>query len=319
MKHFNLLNNFRWFATIILLITLSVGSVWGAAVNSEAPANGKAFIIALYYGGNYYALPHFTDASQPAGKQCTLDTNGKVTAITSSTVEDCLWTLVSSSTNWKITYQSGGNTYYLWKTGTTGNTYNIAAKTTDSDNVWSFTSGTANSKTAYSVVTTKSSATKHTVLNAKTNTSFRVYGTTATYAITLLKPAPVITCATSSLTGFTYAAGSGPSAAQSFSVSGSYLTADISVNAPSNFEVSTSSGSGYSSSVTLTQSSGSVSATIVYIRLKSGLSTGSYTGTSITMTSTGAANKTISLSGSVTAACSANPSVGNASLNGSFF
>ncbi len=34
MKHFNLLNNFRWFATIILLITLSVGQMWGA-VNGD--------------------------------------------------------------------------------------------------------------------------------------------------------------------------------------------------------------------------------------------------------------------------------------------
>ncbi len=320
----------KYTCALLMFVCFGVGTAWGAQpINSQAPANGKSFIIALYYNGKYHALPaNLTNTGvTPAGLECTLDANNKVSAIsTCDTPDECLWYFETATGGYNISYVDAEDTKrYLYKNGTTGNNYNISANANyKSQSVWAFTSGTLPnfSVTAYSMKTTKtadSGTMKHTVMKAKNNTSFQVNGTTNTYVITLLKPAPRINCATSSLTGFTYAAGNGPSDAQSFSVSGSHLTADITVSAPSNFEVSTSSGSGYSSSVTLTQSSGSVGATTVYIRLKSGLSTGSYTGTSITMTSTGAANKTISLSGSVTAACSADPSVGSVSLNGSFF
>lgn len=46
MKHFNLLNNFRWFATIILLITLGIGQMWGA--NSGLTASPGVFILDFY-------------------------------------------------------------------------------------------------------------------------------------------------------------------------------------------------------------------------------------------------------------------------------
>ena len=35
MKHFNLLSNFRWFTTVILLITLGIGQMWGETAFSE--------------------------------------------------------------------------------------------------------------------------------------------------------------------------------------------------------------------------------------------------------------------------------------------
>ena len=55
----------------------------------------------------------------------------------------------------------------------------------------------------------------------------------------------------------------------SFSVSGAFLTNDIIVTAPSGFEVSVSPTSGFGTTVTLTQTSGTVSITTVYVRLKS--------------------------------------------------
>lgn len=108
--------------------------------------------------------------------------------------------------------------------------------------------------------------------------------------------------ASGNLNEFTYGYGSGPSAAQSINVSGSLLTANITVSASSNYEVSLSENSGYASSVTLTQSAGSVSSTPVYIRLKSGLNSGTYSTNSdkITVSSTGATDVTVALSGSVT-------------------
>lgn len=113
---------------------------------------------------------------------------------------------------------------------------------------------------------------------------------------------PTINVTPASLTGFTYVVDDGPSTTKTVSVSGANLTANITLSLGDNsdFEMSTTEGSGYTNSLTLTQSEGSVAATTVYVRLKAGLALGdSYSGT-ITLSSTDAANKTVSLSGSVT-------------------
>jgi len=113
---------------------------------------------------------------------------------------------------------------------------------------------------------------------------------------------PAISVNPASLAGFTYVVGNGPSTTKTVSVTGAYLTADITLSLGDNsdFEMSTTEGSGYTNSLTLAQNAGSVAATTIYVRLKAGLSAGdSYSGT-ITLTSTGASNATVSLSGSVT-------------------
>jgi endonuclease/exonuclease/phosphatase family metal-dependent hydrolase len=111
---------------------------------------------------------------------------------------------------------------------------------------------------------------------------------------------PMITLSDASLTGFTYVEGSGPSAEQTFTVEGSNLTADITLTPPTNYEISESSGSGFGSSITLTQSGGSVATTTIYIRLKAGLSVATYNSEDITATSTSATSKTVTCNGEVT-------------------
>ena len=110
---------------------------------------------------------------------------------------------------------------------------------------------------------------------------------------------PTISAAPASLTGFTYAEGEGPSTAKSFSVSGTNLTANISLAASANYEISLSENAGYTSSLELTQSEGAVAATTIYVRLKAGLSKGENNGT-ITLSSTGADNVVVTLTGNVT-------------------
>jgi hypothetical protein len=83
-----------------------------------------------------------------------------------------------------------------------------------------------------------------------------------------------------------------------FGVTGAGLTASITISAPSNFEISTSSGGTYSSSLTLTNTS-TVSQTL-YVRLSNSATVGSKTGT-ITATSTGASDVTTTVSGTVLA------------------
>ena len=110
---------------------------------------------------------------------------------------------------------------------------------------------------------------------------------------------PDITVDPSSLTGFTYVAGGGPSLEKSFTVSGINLTADISITASANYEISTTSGSGYTSPITLIQNGGTVNDTTIYVRLKAGLNAGNYFNEDITASSTGAIDKTVTCSGTV--------------------
>ena len=85
------------------------------------------------------------------------------------------------------------------------------------------------------------------------------------------------------------------SAEQSYTVSGSNLTDDITVTAPADFEISTTSGSGFGPSLVLSQSGGSVPATPIYVhflRATEGISSGD-----ISHTSGGATTQLVAVSG----------------------
>lgn len=113
----------------------------------------------------------------------------------------------------------------------------------------------------------------------------------------------VISVDPTSLSGFSYVKNNGPSAAKTISVAGGNLTANLtlSLGNSSNYEMSTSENSGYTNSLSLTPTDGTVSATTIYVRLKAGLEiNNSYNGT-ITLSSTDAEDATVNLSGSVIA------------------
>jgi hypothetical protein len=95
-----------------------------------------------------------------------------------------------------------------------------------------------------------------------------------------------------------YYENNGPSSEGDFSVSGSNLTNDITVSVSSNFEISLASGSGFASTVTVSQTAGTAEATTIYVRLSSGLSPETYDGV-VTASSNGATDSTLSISGIV--------------------
>ena len=96
--------------------------------------------------------------------------------------------------------------------------------------------------------------------------------------------------------------GYGPSETQSFTVSGTSLSTSITLTAPTNYEISLNSESGFSNSLSINLTGGIVPETLVYVRLKAGLDLGSYNLENITASSTGADNKTVSCSGTVSLA-----------------
>ncbi|NDE17796.1 hypothetical protein EBZ80_22995 [bacterium] len=86
------------------------------------------------------------------------------------------------------------------------------------------------------------------------------------------------------------------SAERTFTVSGSTLTNNLTVTAPTGLEVSTTSGSSFADSLNLPATSGTVSNTTVYVRLKSSAPVaGNYNNVSITITG-GGDDKSVSTS-----------------------
>lgn len=105
---------------------------------------------------------------------------------------------------------------------------------------------------------------------------------------------PTITATPSSLSGFNQLIGS-PSAEQSFSTSAINLTENLNINAPSNYEISLTTGSNFQSSLSLTPSNGTVSNTTIYVRLNAAVA--AQQNGNITLSSAGANNETVSLAG----------------------
>ena len=100
------------------------------------------------------------------------------------------------------------------------------------------------------------------------------------------------------LTAFSTLAGTA-SAAQSFTVSGQNLTSDITVTAPTGFEVSTDAES-YASSKTLTQDSGTVAATTISVRIAASTAVGTLASANVTIAATDVTTANIAVSGTVT-------------------
>ncbi|MEN9742463.1 MAG: hypothetical protein RLZZ65_268 [Bacteroidota bacterium] len=134
------------------------------------------------------------------------------------------------------------------------------------------------------------------------------------YSITYAAPvtSPTITGAATTAP-FTSTFGTA-STAQTFSVSGSNLTASVNATAPTGFEVS-SDGTTYGSTAAFTQSSGSASGTL-YIRLSASAPVGTYNSQNIVLSSTGATNVNITTPSSGNAVtCSSGTWIGGATGN----
>ena len=136
------------------------------------------------------------------------------------------------------------------------------------------------------------------IIELKNTTSKQVIVDDITWTAPSSDPSITVGSAISSLD---YYEGNGPSEEKTFTVEGNNLTDNILVTAPLGFEVSFTEGGTSSETVSLTQAGGTVVSTIVYVRLKAGLGVNTYSG-DITVTSSGAVDKTVSLSGAVSAA-----------------
>ncbi len=190
---------------------------------------------------------------------------------------------------------SGTTANFTWSAVTGAEKYQVKVVGSSSHNTWT----DATSGVTVSGLTAGSSYTAY----------FRAIDTNGSHCseseeTSIAFTTPKLTVSTTTITGLNYPVGSGPSDAQSFTVSGVGLTGDVTITAPTNFQVSkTSATSGFASSVSLTPTSGTISTTTIWVRLASGLAQNTYGPSNVTISGGSATALNVSVTGVVSSAC----------------
>ncbi len=117
------------------------------------------------------------------------------------------------------------------------------------------------------------------------------------FDITLISASPVVSASPGPFNLGSTTAGT-PTAPYPFSVSGNHLTASVLVIAPTGVELSADNGSTWQTTETLTESGGTLSSTTLQARIAASANPGSISG-NIAVTSSGAAEQDVSVSGTV--------------------
>jgi PKD repeat protein len=129
---------------------------------------------------------------------------------------------------------------------------------------------------------------------------------------------PSLSTTVSTLTGFQYVLGAGPSVSQTYNLSGSNLTpasGNLTVTGTTHFEVSTNNTS-FFNSVTIPYAGSALSPTPVYVRLMAGLPLGTYNNEIVANSGGGATTVNVTCSGAVVKAEPTNHATGFAAATG---
>lgn len=262
----------------VYLNSTSGGSVsFGTAISLASTGNRNNYPCDINLDGTSDLFSNYTTATTSPAITTNQFTTGSFSAssvssassgITVSTTGDAYLALGNIDGDTKLdaislVYPTGFNGYALTEAKLmTG--YNAGAFAT-STNVLSLI---PTNNTATTLIFDVDGDNKQDFVNARGYyTSFHVIKNNIT--------APPIAATPNTLTGFSTCAGT-VSASQTTSISGTGLSANITLTAPSGYEISLSSASGYASSLTLTQTGGVVNATTIYVRLNATATAGTY-------------------------------------------
>ncbi|MCC5924642.1 MAG: T9SS type A sorting domain-containing protein [Crocinitomicaceae bacterium] len=113
----------------------------------------------------------------------------------------------------------------------------------------------------------------------------------------IFPPLPALTFSTNALSGFLQEVGS-PSTEQSFEVSGEFLIDDITLTAPTDYEIAELATGPYTNQLTLTQNGGEVMPTTIYVRLNGTTINPNVTG-DIAVSTNGIPDEFVSLNGEI--------------------
>lgn len=265
------------------------GSVWGATTTYTFTSKSWAANPASWTSGKD-GLAFLNEAIQVS--------TGATGAYGTSPVS--FSNVVQVDVNYFTNASNGVGTISVFSVGSTSTAFNGGSQIGSTFNVTKPASGGGTLKTATFNASSSVSGHVRIQVTCTTNSVFIQSVTITTVT------EPTLATSVSSLTGFTYQYENGPSAIQSFTVSGSNLGANpvsVAPQAGSNYEISETGGAGFSavSSISITPTSGSVTNKAIYVRLKAGLAVGAYNDDEINIACTGADSKTVTCSGSVTA------------------
>ncbi|MFO1513072.1 MAG: DUF5011 domain-containing protein [Verrucomicrobiota bacterium] len=211
-----------------------------------------------------------------------------------------------NAANYSITYNAGTLTVNAKALTITANdvTKPFGATLTGGAGSTAFTSsGLANSETIGSVTITYGTGAASSdaagtypsqiTASAATGGTFSEANYSIAYVpgtITVTADPTITTVGTLAAVDTTY--GTASAAPASFSVSGVFLTGDLTVTPPTGFEVSTNVGSDYATTLTLSPSGGTLDSTTVHVRLAATTAAGNYSG-DVTVSGGGATSQTV--------------------------
>lgn len=280
------------------------GVCWSTSANPIATGNHtsngtgtgafSSSITGLTGGTIYHVRAYATNSGGTAYGTDIQFTTFSILATVSTTVPASI-TSTSASSGGNVTSDGGANITargVCWST--TANPVVTGNHTTDTSGTGIFSSS----------ITGLTAATLYHVRAYATNSVGTSYGSDLQFISAALPVLNInLSSQTATLTGFTYAAGSGPSVSQSYSLSGTALSpasGNITITGTASFEVSTNNST-FGSTVSIAYTASTLSNTIIYIRLKSGLAEGSYLNELCLNAGGGATTINASLSGMVTA------------------
>ncbi len=246
--------------------------------------------------GTYYGTPSTTSpitgsqsmqmrwyTSSPANLGYTF-TNFDLANVTKVTFKSKNY-LKTNGVNVIVSYSTDGGTSY-----TEDSTFTLTTTPTDYEYIVSTTGEYPSVRIKFGITyTTAPTATDRLLID-----DVVVYGMTSSSPNIVVNP--------TSLSGFTYVEGSGPSISQSYTLSGSNLDpadGNITVTGSTNYEVSTDNST-FSGTLDVTYTGGVLSDTTIYVRLKAGLTVGDYNGEIITNSGGSATQQDVTVTGSVT-------------------
>ena len=213
--------------------------------------------------------------------------------------------------NGSVSCTSGTAATLSWSAVTGAESYKVKVPGSTSHNDWT----TATSGVSVTGLTAGQNYTAY-FKAFDSNGSHCTEGPESTTAFTT----PQITVTGTPLAEMTYAQGDGPSGAESFVVKGKGLSGDnsgqLTVTAPTNFEVSLDNST-WGDSKTITKANAeSNSGQTVYVRLKAGLllANSPFGPSNVVISGGNAASVNVSVSGTVTSSCDV-PSIGDATLD----
>ena len=266
-------------------VSLSSGSGYGSSVSitpSSGTVSSTPIFVRLSASATGTPSGNVTAASSGATTQ-NVSVSGTVNALPTITLGS-VSSVTTSATSFSLPYSA-----------TTGspNQYSISTGTPTAMPSFSAVNNAALGTSPISVTIPASAANTYNFNLTVRNSSTGCVSSNNAFTVIVASASPTIT-ASGSLSAVNTTYGSASASPTSFTVSGSNLTNNITIAPPSGYEVSTSIGSGYTTSLTLTQSGGTVSATTVYVRLRATATVAAspYTG-NIVVSSTGATSQNV--------------------------